>query len=101
MNYGLPDEAVEKIRGIFSLHPLVEKAIIYGSRAKGTYRNGSDIDVTIVGSRLDGAELARIENEMDELLLPYSLDLSIYAWIDNPDLVGHIERVGIALYSRG
>jgi predicted nucleotidyltransferase len=100
MNYGLPDETIGRIGSVLTRHEKVEKAILYGSRAKGTQKRGSDIDLTIVGPDLDGAELARLEDEIDDLMLPYSVDLSIYAHIDNPDLIDHIDRVGVTFYSR-
>lgn len=98
MKYGLAEETIAKISDILARHPRVEKAILYGSRAKGNYKNGSDIDMTIQGAGMDGSELARIEDELDELLLPYSFDLSIYSHIDNSDLLAHIDRVGVELY---
>ena len=75
MNHGLPATAVEKIQGVFASHPRVAKAVLYGSRAKGNYRNGSDIDLTLHGENLDFSEMVRIENELDDLLLPYMIDL--------------------------
>lgn len=77
----------------------VDKAVIYGSRAKGTYKNGTDIDLTLYGN-LSYQELMRIENELDDLLLPWSIDLSLYNHIDNPSLREHIERVGSVFYEK-
>lgn len=54
MKYGLKDTSIQKIRGVFARYPQVEKAVLYGSRAKGNYKNGSDIDLTLRG----GADLA-------------------------------------------
>ncbi|MDR3183270.1 MAG: nucleotidyltransferase domain-containing protein, partial [Planctomycetaceae bacterium] len=50
MRYGLSEETIEKINGVLSQHTAVEKAVIYGSRAKGNYKNGSDIDLTLFGN---------------------------------------------------
>jgi predicted nucleotidyltransferase len=97
--YGLPDRAVEKIKGVFLTHSAVEKAILYGSRAKGTYKNGSDIDLTLSGN-IAFQELLRIETELDDLFLPWIIDLSLYDHIDNPALIEHIQRVGKILYSK-
>lgn len=74
--------------------------MLYGSRAKGTHRNGSDIDLTLLGDRLTYSLLSRIETEIDDLLLPYTLDLSLYSSIDNADLIDHIQRVGKLFYQR-
>ena len=72
-----------------------------GSRAKGTYRPGSDIDLTLKGAGLNLKILNRISNELDELLLPYSFDVSIYSQIENRDLIDHIQRVGVVIYRSG
>lgn len=96
--HGLPDTAVAKLQSVFAAHPHIEQVILYGSRAKGNYRPGSDIDLTIVGDAVDWQELLRIDNEIDDLLLPYKWDLSLLRQIDNPDLLEHIRRVGITFY---
>ena len=49
MPYGLSDETVDKLTSVFSLHPELSAAILYGSRAKGNYRPASDIDLTLKG----------------------------------------------------
>jgi predicted nucleotidyltransferase len=98
--YGLPRSAIEKINGVFSAHPAVETAMLYGSRAKGNYKNGSDIDLTLRGA-VAFRELLRIETELDDLLLPWMIDLSIYEHIDNPALIEHIQQVGVEFYKKG
>lgn len=98
--YGLKDKHIEKIRAVFARYPAIEKAILYGSRVKGDYRNGSDIDLTLEGDNLDLSMLFKIENELDDLLLPYKIDLSILHKIENEDLIDHINRVGIVFYEK-
>ena len=93
MKYGLKEETIEKINAVLSGFPEVEKAILYGSRAKGDFKRGSDIDLTLTGSGLTFKTLLRIDNELDDLLLPYQIDLSIIENISNPDLIEHIGRV--------
>ncbi len=100
MMYGLKDEVVEAICKIFQAHPEVEKAILYGSRAKGNYKPASDIDLTLQGMQLDLTVLNQISWELDDLLLPYTFDLSIYKQISNPELLDHIQRVGIVFYTK-
>lgn len=97
--FGLSPQTIEKICSVLKGHPEIESAIIYGSRAKGTFKPGSDIDLTLVGSSLTTTELLRIENELDDLLLPYTIDLSIKEQIESPDLLDHIHRVGQIFYS--
>ncbi len=99
MSGGLKQPHVDKIRRVLSEHPEVEKAVLYGSRAKGTNRPGSDIDIALAGNRLDLQVLNKISQELDDLLLPYNIDLCIYHQIDDPDLVNHISRVGKVLYA--
>ena len=97
MKYGLPQSAVQKIRAVLSRYPQVEKAILYGSRAKGSYKNGSDIDLTLRGADLSLNVIYKILDDLDELLLPYTIDLSIFHDIRDPDVIEHIQRVGVSL----
>lgn len=96
--YGLDTEDIEAINKVFSKHPEIETAVLYGSRAKGNYRNDSDIDLTLKGEQITLSQLFEIETELDDLLLPYKIDLSIYHKIENPDFIEHIDRVGIIFY---
>jgi len=100
MIYGLKETVVKRIQQILSGYPDVHSALLYGSRAIGNYKSGSDIDLTLEGSALTLKQLNAIANELDDLLLPYELDLSIYHQIDNPDLLEHIKRVGVTFYAR-
>lgn len=101
MPYGLEKETIEKIIGIFAQYGAVQEAIIYGSRAKGNYKPGSDIDLTLKGDDLNLKILNQISLSLDELLLPYTFDLSIYHHIQQTDLIDHILRVGEVFYRRG
>lgn len=98
--FGLKESTIAKINGVFSSVPEIEQVILYGSRAMGTYRNGSDIDLTIKGAAVTHSQLLRIENLLDDLLLPYTIDLSLLHQIDNKDLLDHIRRVGVVFYDR-
>lgn len=100
LEFGLKPETITKINTVFSACPQIRQVILYGSRAKGTQRNGSDIDLTIQGEDVTLAQLLKIENDLDELLLPYKIDLSLYHHIDNPDLIEHIRRVGKVFYAK-
>ncbi|NOQ25361.1 MAG: nucleotidyltransferase domain-containing protein [Bacteroidales bacterium] len=98
--YGLKDIHIEKIQSVFTNCEFIEKAILYGSRAKGNYRNNSDIDISLVGKAIDLTILLKLENQLDDLLLPYTIDLSIFYKIENTDLIDHINRLGIVLYEK-
>ena len=100
MPFGLSNETIDRIRSVFALHPEVRRAILYGSRAMGTHRNGSDIDLTLTGKDLNLRILARIETELDDLLLPWQIDLSLRRQIQNPSLRNHIDHAGAPFYTR-
>ena len=95
---GLSVQAVAAIRNVLAIHPAIERAILFGSRAKGNYKNGSDIDLAIFGP-CSGSELGTIAWELDDLLLPWEIDLLQFDTIDNADLRDHILRVGQVFYT--
>jgi predicted nucleotidyltransferase len=99
MKYGLSDITLEKLNSVFVRHPEIKEVVLYGSRAKGNYREGSDIDITMKGELLTHKICGAVWLEIDDLLLPYMIDLSVFHQIKNPDLVEHIERVGKVLYN--
>ena len=100
MNHGLPAATVAKIHGVLSRHAEVERAILYGSRAKGNCKPGSDIDLTLTGRGLDERIRGQIDEELDDLLLPYEFDLSIFSELAHAELIAHIRRVGVVFYER-
>lgn len=97
--FGLPPHAVRRLCEVFQDWPQIECVWIYGSRAKGTYRQGSDIDLCIQGRELQFTDLLRMETQIDDLLLPWKVDLSLMHQIDAPELLRHIQRVGQVFYS--
>jgi predicted nucleotidyltransferase len=98
--FGLSETTIEKICGVFAKFPTVERAVLYGSRAKGNYKNGSDIDLVLYGADLDLETLNKIQIELDDLLLPYTMDVAIYDHLTDPDFIAHIQRVGVVFYTR-
>ncbi len=98
--FGLKDSDINLINSVFENYDCITKAILYGSRAKGNYKNGSDIDLTLTGKDITLTTLLKIENELDDLLLPYKIDLSVYSKINNVDLIAHIKRVGVVFYKK-
>ena len=101
MRFGLPESAIARICAVFAAHPEIEKAVLYGSRAKGNFKPGSDIDLTLYGSGLTHALLLDLLVELDDLLLPWMIDLSLFASLNHSALQEHIERVGVVFYHRG
>jgi predicted nucleotidyltransferase len=92
---------IEKIKTILTNCPEVEEALIYGSRAKGNYREGSDIDIVVKGKLLNEDIRNQIFWKIDELNSPYTLDLLIYHEINSAELIEHIAREGKVLFQRG
>lgn len=97
--FGLSEKTIERICSVLSSYSAVEKAFIYGSRAKGNFREGSDIDIALTGI-IDPKILGDIADNLDELLLPYTIDLSVYETLKNDKLREHIDRVGKLLYEK-
>lgn len=100
MAFGLSESTCATARAILERYPAIAKAVIYGSRAKGNYKPGSDIDLTLIGDALDFKVLSSVASALDESDIPYTVDLSCFDRIDNPALREHIERVGVVFYQR-
>lgn len=100
MNHGLPEKTITAIQGVLASHPQVEKAVLYGSRAKGNYKRGSDIDLTLFGAEVSDQILSRVYWKLDDLLLPYKIDLSLFTALQQTALIEHIQRVGLPIYER-
>ena len=100
MNNGLSDSTIAHICTMFRRHPKIDKAILYGSRAKGTHKTGSDIDLTLIGAALDPDTISQLQVELSNGPLPYQVDLSILSRISSPELLEHINRVGVIFYER-
>ena len=98
--FGLSSKTMESILGVLKKYPNIEKCILYGSRAIGNYRTGSDIDLTLMGETLTLTDLLRIENDLDDLLLPYKIDLSIFHQINHEGLIEHIKTNGQVFFER-
>jgi predicted nucleotidyltransferase len=99
-DHGLPVSAVEKITTVLARFPEVDRVVLFGSRAKGTHKPGSDIDLALVGEHLDWRTIGRIYDALDDLLLPFRFSLVVYGAATDPDVAGHIVRVGISLFER-
>ena len=96
--FGLETMEMDKI--IMSIASIdgVDKAVIYGSRAKGNYKPFSDVDISLVGKSLSYSDLLRLHSIIDDLLLPYEIDLNIFDLIQNENLKEHILRCGRVIY---
>ena len=98
--YGLLTTDIEKIISIFKSNSKIENVILFGSRAIGTYKPGSDIDIAIKGTDIKLNDILNINAELDHLSSPYKFDIVIYSRITESALTDHIKRVGISLFKR-
>lgn len=100
MRYGLEEQEWSAVFATFARFNHIEKAILYGSRAKGTQKPFSDVDITLVGQALTYDELIQVKGLIDDLLLPYEFDISLFSTLQNQALKEHILRRGICVYER-
>lgn len=98
--YGLSDKTISALKSVFSKYPQIDQAIIYGSRARGDNRTGSDIDITLKSEGLTLQILSKLDRDIDDLLLPYFLDINDFYKLKNPLLIENILRDGKVLYQR-
>lgn len=98
-DFGLSDKTIETLKKYFAEIRQIKMVKIYGSRAMGTFRNGSDIDFAIFGD-VDKNLIKQIAYEIDELETPYMFDITDYNTIQNADLKEHIDRVGKVFFER-
>lgn len=88
---------MEMVRAVFRLHPEIETATLFGSRAKGTQSERSDVDLVLTGD-VEPLRAEGIASELDELPLPYRFEVQPLAHIRYRPLLDHIRRVGIQIY---
>ncbi len=100
MTFGLSENIISEILNVFLQFSEIEEAILYGSRAKGNFKTGSDIDISLRGDRLSVELLAKVSSQLDDLPIPHTIDLSILDHIKNTDLLDHIHQVGKVIFSK-
>jgi len=100
MRYGLTEQTIQQISSVFEKHPVVKQAVLYGSRAKGNYKPGSDIDLSLFGEDISRREVNQILDELDALDLPYTIDMTVFKDIRHAKFRDHIARVGVVFYQR-
>lgn len=98
MKYGMLDEELRLMQDIFSQTSALEKVVLYGSRAKGTNKPFSDVDITLIGNRLTDDDLTDVMYRLSESSLPYFCDVSLFKNLNNPALIDHIRRRGKEIY---
>jgi predicted nucleotidyltransferase len=98
--YGIPESDLGALVSELIKNDKIKEIILFGSRAKGTFKNGSDIDIALKGSNLKLKDILDASLAIDKLLLPYKLDLVIYDRVKEPALIDHIKRIGIVLFRK-
>ena len=94
---GLKDAQIKRILAVLHRNPKIREILLFGSRAKGNYQKGSDIDIAVSTDGLSMGELLQLKSALDDLMLPYNIDIVVYEDIQNRNLREHIDRVGLSL----
>lgn len=99
--FGLDPKTLTDIQHAIASIERIDKVIIYGSRARGNYRPGSDIDITLIGNQLSLTEdVYPLMDALEELYLPYTFDISIFKQLTNEAFIEHINRIGVVFYQK-
>ena len=99
--FGLLDRDIKYIIKALEQHDEIEKAIIFGSRAMGNYKKGSDVDIAIIGENVNRSIIYNLEDFLNEVYpLPYFFDIIQYNEITNENLINHIDNEGKLLYTK-
>jgi predicted nucleotidyltransferase len=97
LQYGIEHDIWEKIISVLKAESKITSIILFGSRAKGNFQNGSDIDIALKGHELKFDDIQNLRITLDELNLPWEIDVQNYDTINDPDVKEHIDRVGIKI----
>ncbi|QZY55571.1 nucleotidyltransferase family protein [Crassaminicella profunda] len=101
MKFGLRESDLDYIKKAIGKFTEIEKAAIFGSRAKGNYKKGSDVDIAIYGDYITFDTLSRLHAMLeDQGPLPYFFDIVDYTHLNHKELKEHIDRVGKIIYYR-
>ncbi len=100
MKFGLSEDTISKFHSVFLKYPEIEEVVIYGSRAKGNFREGSDIDISLKGGKVSFDTRKKVWLDLDDLNTPYLVDLSVFNSLSSESLKDHIARVGKVFYKK-
>lgn len=98
MKFGLSDTVIQELQDVFRRYPNIKKVLIFGSRSKGNFRPGSDIDLAVIGKDIDYRLLLDVQCDIEDLELLYSIDLLDYQKKKGTPIGDHIDRVGQVFY---
>ncbi len=97
--YGVPVKIFQSIVATIYKNKKIKKVVLFGSRAKGNYKKGSDIDIAVFSKNLSYNEFMKIKVDLAELMIPYTIDAINFSSIKNNNLIEHIKRVGKVLFN--
>lgn len=100
MKYGIDNDVLSEIIAVFRQYAAVSRVVIFGSRAMGTHRSGSDIDLAVEGNDLSFWDIVNLLDALENLDLLYKFDLLDRNKLTEPALIDHIDRVGVPIYER-
>ena len=100
MRFGILEDDWNVIRNIFEKSSKVEKLILFGSRAKGTHKNESDIDLVVFGEQITYKDYLQLYLQLDDIGMLHKIDLINFNTITSKELQDHIKRVGIIIYKK-
>ena len=100
MPFGLKDTDYKLIKTIFQLFPKIDEVLVFGSRAMGTEKPGSDVDLALKGSDIQLDDILKLKHKLEELPIIYDFDIINYETINTPALVEHIDKHGISFYKK-
>ena len=93
----LTDSKLINLKNVFQKYPEIQNVILYGSRALGTAKSGSDIDISLKG-KINLELLTKVTFDLEDLYFPEKIDISVYNEIQNKNLIEHIDKFGIKIY---
>lgn len=101
MNFGLKEFELDYIVNTIKKFPEIDKAIIFGSRAKGNYKPGSDVDIAVCGEHVSFDTLTALHSKLEEEVpLPYFFDVVDYTHLSHKELKDHINRAGKVIFEK-
>lgn len=99
--FGLIDRDIRYIMEVLQKFDEIETAIIFGSRAMGNYKKGSDIDIAILGKQVTDSTIYKLDDYLNQVYpIPYFFDIINYSSIKNSKLIEHINKEGKIIYSK-
>lgn len=96
--FGLSAAVIADLKRVFEHYPEIERVLIFGSRAKDSWRDGSDIDLAVLAQAMSDSRFTRLWNEIDDLPLVFKTDCLHWDRLSNPALKEKILREGIPFY---